>query len=218
MRIDLDARIRTSDGQDAGTVQRAVLDPDTKDVRGFVVTTGGLLGREVIVPRDELERASQDGETLRLRLSKAQLEKMEEYVPERYGAPPEAWVPPPGLYGFPAHGYVWPASYAGADVDAARESGGPPTALTLDKGSPVHDSEGHDVGVVEDVLMDRTSGDINGFVLRVGGALQTIFGGGHTVEVGSAQIRRVGEGIVELNVARDWLEREAGEQKDRARR
>lgn len=217
MRIDLDAKIRTSDGQDAGSVQRAVLDPDTKDVRGFVVSTGGLLGREVIVPRDELERASQDGETLRLRLSKAQLEQMEEFVPERYGAPPEAWVPPPGLYGFPAHGYVWPATYAGTDVDMTRRSGAP-TTLTLDKGSAVHDSGGHDVGVVEEVLMDRRSGEINGFVLRVGGALETIFGGGHTVEVGGAQIRRVGEGLVELSVGKDWLEREAGAQRDRAKR
>ena len=61
MRVDLDAKIRTSDGKDAGSVQRAVVDPDTNEVTHFVVSTGGLLGHDVLLPREQIEGATRDG-------------------------------------------------------------------------------------------------------------------------------------------------------------
>ena len=43
MRVDLDAKVRTHDGEDAGSVQRAVVDPRTNEVMELVITTGGWL-------------------------------------------------------------------------------------------------------------------------------------------------------------------------------
>src|SRR5437667_11944915 len=57
MRIDLRARVRTKDGHDAGKVRRVIVDPATERITGFVVSTGGLLGREVIVGEDPDENA-----------------------------------------------------------------------------------------------------------------------------------------------------------------
>src|SRR5437899_12234343 len=54
MRIDLNARIRTSDGHEAGKVHRVLIDPATERITGFVVSTGRLLGRDVIVGDDML--------------------------------------------------------------------------------------------------------------------------------------------------------------------
>ena len=44
MRVDLDAKVGTSDGQDAGSVQRVVVDPRSTEVTDFVISTGGLSG------------------------------------------------------------------------------------------------------------------------------------------------------------------------------
>jgi hypothetical protein len=43
-------------------------------------------------------------------------------------------------------------------------------------------------------------------VLRVGGALRTLFGGGDTVEVSRSQIESVGESIVKLRLAKEEVE------------
>ncbi|TME61960.1 MAG: PRC-barrel domain containing protein [Chloroflexi bacterium] len=56
MQIELDAKVRTSDGHDAGKLRRVLVDPATLRITGFVVSTGGLLGREVIVVRLRVER------------------------------------------------------------------------------------------------------------------------------------------------------------------
>jgi sporulation protein YlmC with PRC-barrel domain len=75
----------------------------------------------------------------------------------------------------------------------------------LGKGAVVMDSDGHDVGVVDDVLFDQNGGQLRGFVLRIGGVFRTLFGGGDTVEVDVSQVERVAEGIVHLRVRKDDL-------------
>jgi sporulation protein YlmC with PRC-barrel domain len=77
--------------------------------------------------------------------------------------------------------------------------------VTLGKGEVVLDSEGHDLGVVEEVLLDQRSGELQGFVLRVGGMWKTLFGGGDRVTVHRDAVREVGEGTVQLNVVKEDL-------------
>jgi len=43
--IELGAHVRTSDGQDAGTIDRLILDPATADIKAAVVHQGVLLSR-----------------------------------------------------------------------------------------------------------------------------------------------------------------------------
>src|SRR5437588_4893480 len=74
MRIDFDARVKTADGHDAGHVRRALIDPAAQRVTGFVVGTGGLLEREVIVGEDDFVPDSPEGDALVLRLSRQELE------------------------------------------------------------------------------------------------------------------------------------------------
>ncbi len=241
MRIDLDAKVRTRDGEDAGSVQRAVVDPRTNEVMEIVVSTGGWLGRDVLVPRAEIEAAEADGGAIRLRLTKKELEGLPPYVPANYVMPPVGAAMPLG-YGFPESGFLWPVGFTAATgvgyvpatepiggtvgvpgtaadttgaaaVDQAQvsASAGLPTGgrnvgeASLGKGAVVIDSQGDDVGVVDDVLFDRDGGQLRGFVLRVGGVLRTLFGGGDTVEVDAAQVERVAEGIVHLRLTKDEL-------------
>jgi sporulation protein YlmC with PRC-barrel domain len=237
MRIDLDAKVRTRDGEEAGSVQRAVVDPRTNEVMELVVSTGGWLGRDVLVPRTEIESAEADGGAIRLRLTKHELEALPAYVPANYVMPPVGAAMPLG-YGFPESGFLWPVGFtaatgvgyvpatdapvpgtaaagtaaaAAADQAQVSSSAGLPTGgqnvgeASLSKGAVVIDSQGNDVGVVDDVLFDQNGGQLRGFVLRVGSVLRTLFGGGDTVEIDAAQVERVAEGIVHLRLTKDEL-------------
>jgi sporulation protein YlmC with PRC-barrel domain len=212
MRIELDAKVRASDGEDIGNIDRAVVDPQTNEVTDIVVRTGTIFGRDILVPRQEIERGSRrdDDEAITLMLTKDELEKLPDYVPEQYGPPVSTWVAPAG-YGFPSSGYVWPIAVDPmmggmpmmmSDVEADDN----PDSVTLTKGALVLDRHGDDIGVVDDVRFDGTSGNLEGFVLRVGGALRTLFGGGDTVEVSRYQIESVGESLVQLRLAKDEVE------------
>ena len=213
MRLNLDATVRTRDGEDVGNVDRAVVDPHTNEVTHIVLRTGAIFGRDIMIPREDLERGSQDGETIQLDLTKDELERFPDFLIEQYSAPPPAWVAPAG-YGFPASGYAWPIAMdpmTGAmpmmipddDPDAEIEE---PDQVTLTKGALVLDRNGDDIGVVDDLRFDADTGRLQGFVLRVGGALRTLFGGGDTMEVSRQQIEHIGESLVRLRLAKEEVE------------
>ncbi len=211
MRVDLNAKVRTRDGEDAGQVERAVIDPDTSEVAAFVVSTGGLLGKSVIVPRVDLERASRDGDVLVLGLSKDELDDLKPYVPTDFGVPPIGWSPL-APYNYPMPGYLWPAGYAytppplpGPMVEPSDDT----EAMTVDKGATVMDRDGEEVGVVDDVFFEPGSGQLSGVIVRLGGFLRTTLGGGETVEIRGRMIDHVSGGIVHLRTSKNELKRVA---------
>src|SRR3989442_6329543 len=109
MRIDLRAKVRTRDGHDAGRIERAVYDPESKEITKFLISTGGLFGHEVLVPRSAVDQPTRDGDIVVLELTKDELKTMERYVPQRYLPPPAAWEPPPGAaFAYLAGDYLWP--------------------------------------------------------------------------------------------------------------
>jgi hypothetical protein len=58
---------------------------------------------------------------------------------------------------------------------------------------------------VDDVRLDPAAGQLMGFVLRAGGELRTLFGGGEVTEVSCSQIDRVDEGAVYLRLTKEEL-------------
>jgi hypothetical protein len=56
------------------------------------------------------------------------------------------------------------------------------------------------------VRFEAGSGELEGFVLRIGGVLATLFGGGDTVTVGREDVERVAEGAVYLRIGRAQIE------------
>jgi len=64
MRVDLDAKVRARDGDEIGSVDRAIVDPHTEEVTSFVVSTGAIFGRDVVVARGDLEQATDDGDAI----------------------------------------------------------------------------------------------------------------------------------------------------------
>jgi sporulation protein YlmC with PRC-barrel domain len=213
MRLDLDAKVRARDGEEIGSVDRAIVDPRTNEVTDIVVRTGTIFGRDIVVPREDLERGSLDGDTIQLDLTKDELKQFPDFLLENYGPPPPTWVAPAG-YGFPASGYAWPVAVDpmagpmpvllpedGLDTEMEESD-----QVSIAKGALVLDRHGDDIGVVDDVRFDVDTGRLQGFVLRIGGALRTLFGGGDTVEVSRHQIEHVGESLVTLRLAKDEIE------------
>ena len=68
MRIDLGAKVRTSEGKSAGHVNQAIWDPRNNEITGYVVSTGGLLGHDVIVSGEMLGSAAREGDEIALAL------------------------------------------------------------------------------------------------------------------------------------------------------
>lgn len=205
MLVDLHAKVRTHDGEDLGHVDRVLLDRERGEITGFVVDTGGLLGRQVRVPLETFETASRDGDTVVLTLSKADIDELPDLHLDDYTTPPAGWMPPPGL-GYPPGAYVWPALYTervppGAESPEAREE----ESRGIGKGAAVVDRAGHDVGVIDDVRLDERTARLLSLRIRVGGTLRTLLGGGETVEVDAHQVDRFEMGITHLNVSRDEL-------------
>ena len=205
MRVDLHAKVLTRDGEAAGHVQHAVVDPDTNEVTDFVVSTGGLLGKDVLVPRAELDRAGADGDVLRLRLDRRELERLPAYQPADYDAPPVGWAPPPSTT-FPHAGMLWPATRLPTDVPpTVREPWQAAQEVLIDKGSVVIDRDGADESVIEDIVLEASGRRLEALDVRLGGALRTLLPGGEVIWLDIDLVESVEPERVRLRVEQDAL-------------
>lgn len=217
MQIALDAKVRTSDGHDAGKVHRAVVQPNTNEVTEFIVSTGGWLGHDVVVPRGELEGAAQEGGALRLRMTKEQFARLPEYHAVDYVSPPPGWNPPnPNTYLFPSGSFAVPGRF-GVNNEPSGFGANPATVgtpvepgheePTLTRGSVVLDRDGDDIGVVDDLRVKQDGGMLESVIVRLGNAVVTFFGAGEKVEIPTTLVERVAEQAVSLRVSKEELKR-----------
>jgi sporulation protein YlmC with PRC-barrel domain len=206
MRIDLNARIRTKDGHEAGKIHRVLIDPGTERITGFVVSTGRLLGRDVIVGEDMFADASADGETITLNLNKKELDAQPSFEQDDFVAPPAGWSAPNLGYAVPPESFLWPDESALSDV-------GEKPRPSIKKGDTVKDRDGDVVGTVEDIRFDEKSGTVLSLTVRAHAGLERLFGGGKVAEISRDDILRITEDEVRLGVDREEIvpkERETG--------
>ncbi len=200
MRIDLNARVRTTDGHEAGKIHRVLVDPQTERITGFVVSTRRLLGRDVIVGEDMFADASTDGETITLNLTKKELDTQPSFEDDDFVTPPAGWSGPNLGYAIPPQSFLWPADSAVADVGKAE-----PTRPSIKKGDTVKDRDGDVVGAVEDIRFDEKTGAVLSFTVKAGTGLERLFGGSKVAEISRNDILRIAEGEVRLGVDREEI-------------
>jgi len=138
-------------------------------------------------------------------LSRAELEALPDFVAAQYMPPPGGWTPDAG-YIFPGPS-LWPqapASMAEA-VPTADQADQPAPEVSIGKGATVFDRDGDDLGVVDEVRLDPATGELEGIVVRVGGVLATLFGGGETVDIAAADIQRLDMDQVVVRLDKDEL-------------
>jgi sporulation protein YlmC with PRC-barrel domain len=198
MRIDLNARIRTKDGHEAGKIHRVLIDPTTDRITGFVVSTGRLLGRDVIVGEDMFADASADGETITLSLDKKDLDTQPSFEEDDFVTPPAGWSAPNLGYAIPPESFLWPEESAVADV-------GEPARPSIKKGDAVKDRDGDTVGTVEDIRFDEKTGSVLSLTVKAHPGLERLFGGGKVVEISRDDILRITEDEVRLGVDREEI-------------
>ena len=198
MRIDLNARIRTKDGHEAGKIHRVLIDPTTDRITGFVVSTGRLLGRDVILGEDMFADASADGETITLNLDKKDLDTQPSFEEDDFVTPPAGWSAPNLGYAIPPESFLWPEESAVADV-------GEPARPSIKKGDAVKDRDGDTVGTVEDIRFDEETGSVLSLTVKAHPGLERLFGGGKVVEISRDDILRITEDEVRLGVDREEI-------------
>jgi len=198
MRIDLNAKIRTSDGHDAGNIHQVLIDPTTERITGFVVSTNRLLGRDVIVGEDMFAGASADGETITLSLSKKELDTQPSFEVDDFVAPPAGWSAPNLGYTIPPESFLWPEDSTLADIaERSRPS--------IKKGDTVKDRDGDMVGTVEDIRFDENTGDVLSLTVKAHAGLERLFGGGKVAEISRDDILRIAQDEVRLGVDREEI-------------
>jgi uncharacterized protein YrrD len=198
MRIDLNARVTTRDGHEAGNVHRVLVDPGSGQITGFVVSTSRLLGRDVIVAEDAFAEAAPGGDVITLNLTKRELDTQPTFEQSDHVIPPVGWAAPNLGYSIPPDAFLWRAD---AVVDEPVE----PSRPAIKKGDTVKDRDGDVVGTVEDIRFDEKTGEVLSFIARAGAGLERLFGGGKVAEISRADILRIAEGEVRLGVDREEI-------------
>jgi uncharacterized protein YrrD len=198
MRIDLNARVRTSDGHDAGNIHRVLIDPGTERITGFVVSTQRLLGRDVIVGEDAFAGAERDGDVITLNLTKRELDSQPTFEQSDYVVPPAGWAGPNLGYMIPPESFLWPEDSALADI-------GERSRPSIKKGDTVKDRDGDIVGNVEDIRFDEKTGDVVSFIVKAGAGVERLFGRGKVAEISRDEILRIAEDEVRLAIDREEI-------------
>jgi sporulation protein YlmC with PRC-barrel domain len=169
MRIELGATVKTKDGHRAGTVTKVIWDPAENQVSEFVVSTGGLVGHDLLMSRDVLEQARADGKELVIDLTKHELEGLRHFDDHAYAAPPYGWLTPAESR-YAATELLVPL----ATADERTPAGGDPRGQgrhrpAIKKGMAVKDAAGRIVGVVDELRIDDMTGELRAIVVREDG-------------------------------------------------
>jgi uncharacterized protein YrrD len=192
MRIKLDAKVKTKDGHSAGHVKRVIWDHTTNEVTAFVIATGGLVGHDVLVGRDVLESATQDGEEIVIDMSKDELRVLEPFQEEAYKAPPLGFIAP-FPYDYPAAAYLLASEplVMPTPTPPAEEQRAHPRTPAISKGMRVRDAGGETLGVVDEVRTDEVTGELRAIIVREGGLL----GGRQTREIPADHLDIAGDEV-----------------------
>jgi sporulation protein YlmC with PRC-barrel domain len=175
-----------------------LVDPETERITGFVVTTGRLLGRDVIVGEDMFADTSPEGDVIILNLTKQELDAQPTFEEADFVVPPVGWSAPNLGYAVPPESFLWPAGSALADV-------GERSRPSIKKGDTAKDRDGDVVGTVEDIRFDEKTGEVLSLTVKIAAGLERLFGRGKVAEISRADILRIAEGEVRLGVDREEI-------------
>lgn len=184
MKIDLGTDVFGSDGEKVGTVERIVVDSNTKQIHKLVVHRGFLTHDDKLVDVDMV--TGQDDAGLRLDITAEQVNQLPNYAEERFVQIPDRdrdampFIIPSAmgagayLYGAPNIGRGYEGSQdsffdaaPAVAPDIEDRSNIPENDVMISEGTDVYGSDGDKVGSVGEVLVGN-DGAINGFIVSKG--------------------------------------------------
>lgn len=161
----------------AGTLSRLIFDPATDQVRALVVTQGGLLPHDVVVPLDRV--ISADEEEVRVRGTAEEIAALEGFTQAQFTEPPEEWLPPADMaadaaqFLFPASPYAVGAFSPATPLEPPAEEpeeNKPPGSVDLGAETVVMCTDGI-AGTVDRVVTEGDSDRVTHLIVRRGALL-----------------------------------------------
>lgn len=164
MQIELGAHVRTSDGHRLGEVKKIVWDPQTNEVRDFVVSTGGLIGHDVLISREVIEKGSAGTDEIAVAMTKDELNALEHYDDANFAPPPYGWMAP-ATYTYPIASYIFPTDATAVPLAAPSDDAVRPRRPVIKKGMKVRDVDGTVLGEVSEVRIDDMTGELRSILV-----------------------------------------------------
>jgi uncharacterized protein YrrD len=163
MQLKQGAEVYTADGEKVGSVDRIVIEPDTKEVTHLVVEKGFLFREDKVLPMSLVGPATKDRVTLREDAD--DLDRLPDFQAAHYvradrdtqltsvsehQAPPVYWYPPLGFWN-EAGGYL---GYSGPNYVLKTEQNTPEDTVALEKGARVIANDGQHIGDIERIFTE----------------------------------------------------------------
>ncbi|HEX8917484.1 MAG TPA: PRC-barrel domain-containing protein [Chloroflexota bacterium] len=197
--VDIGADVLDTHGEKIGTVAYVVVHPPEMHVNELVVSTGAILGRDIVVSLDSVDRVDDGG--VHLTITKNEAGRLPDYVEISYSQPPEEWAPSIG-YLYPMDATLMPSSAAYIPQPSSVTVNAPQGSVGIHEGMDVESSDGHSVGKVHAVESDGD--DITGLVVRHG----VLFG--HDVRIPASAVAGINEQCITLSMSKDDAEKQFG--------
>jgi uncharacterized protein YrrD len=218
MRVELGAEVRTTDNQVVGKIKHLIMEPGSGSVRAVVIEKGFLLTDDVEVPLERLHYGVDN--RIELNCTKDEYDRLPRFDRSRYTDRPPANIV---LAGFPPVGVLWnspSAPYAtgmaaGYPLMEATDTAenqpevnegethlhGHGTPVVIEKGSAVYSSDDHQIGDVQEVAFDVSTGRPLLLVVRSGLIVH------NDTQIPAELIQEVSDAEVRLNVTLDEFKR-----------
>jgi len=155
------AEVFSSVGEKVGTLDRVVLDPQTKKVSHIVVTNGMLFPTSQVIP---ISYVDLDGDRITLTENAMELEDLPDFVETSFISANQANSPEDTadeIYFYPPHNAVWWGAgnyiwYPEPLYVLKTEKVIPDGMVALEEGATVVDKNGEDLGNIERVLVEES--------------------------------------------------------------
>lgn len=160
MRLLKDAEIFSSAGEKIGTLDRVVIDPDTKEVSHIVAKQGILFPNSKVIP---VSYVNLDGERITLTKNAMELEELPDFTESSYISTEHRDDPEQNadtLYFYPPKHAAWWATGGNMAYPRPRfvletETAIPEGTVALEEGAKVFSSDEEDIGNIEHVIVDQ---------------------------------------------------------------
>ena len=167
MEIPLQAQVECTDGV-CGRSIYVLINPVIEKVTHLVVREDASPNTQYIVPVETVSATIVD--TIQLRCSKAELEKMDPFVQTEFveeNVPSEGFLAGNGMYGMGSYYYLPYVTSDGKAYESVRTQQIPPGELAVRRGTRVEAKDGY-VGKVDEFVVDAKNGHITHLVMREG--------------------------------------------------
>ncbi len=190
------AEVMARDGEPLGSVAYVVVQPPRLHVTNLVVSTGSLLGRDIVVPVDAVEQA--DEQRVHLALTKEQFAAQPDYVDVEYQQPTQDWQM--GGLGYPGSTVLWPTGTYFPQPESVTVNA-PAGTVGLHEGMDVQSGDGHRVGSIDGLETDPSTGDLTAIAVKHGFLFT------HDTVIPMEEIQGVDNDIVTLRTSHDELQK-----------